>query len=72
MKYGLAMALLSTSTLALDENGIRYVPWDPSIFETGVQRLIDNVSAGINIGIWIFLMVIGLQLIFSFVRGWGQ
>lgn len=44
-----------------------YVPWNPAIFDKGIQNLISFIGPAFNIGVWIFFIMAGVFLIAKIV-----
>lgn len=58
--------------LKLDENAMKYVPWNPKVFEQGAMGVLDNLGTGINVGLRIFLILVGVSVLFSVIRGFAR
>lgn len=37
-----------------------YIPWDTDMFLTGINKIRDSIGVAFNVGIWIFLGLMGI------------
>lgn len=49
--------------------GSEYVIWNPQIMKSGFQNITNQAGSAFNIGIWVFLMIVGIILAVKLVRG---
>ena len=66
------MGTIQMVLLKLDENAMKYVPWDPKVLEQGARGVVDNLGTGINVGLRIFLILVGASVVFSVIRGFAR
>lgn len=49
-----------------------YIPWDVTLFYSGMTHLRGVIGTAFNIGIWIFVIISGIYLVIKLVSSFGQ
>lgn len=44
-----------------------YIPWSPDLLLKGIANFLSSFGAIVNIGIWLFLIIMGIAFVVSFI-----
>lgn len=65
-------AVLRVSPVVASSSGAHYVPWNPAYLYKALEVLMGNVGAAFNIGLWIFILITAIYVVFGIVDRFGK